>query len=201
VGRPKEHDELTREALLSAAEKIVETAGPGALSVRGVADAIGTTTRAVYASFGSKEGMFNALAQRSFELLRDALASRRETDDPTQDLVDAAVNVFRPMAIEHPAMFALAFLRAAPDLGVDADTRDAAREGMTLLRHRVQRLADGGLLGGRDVTIATAQFNALCQGMAATELRNAAFLGRYPKKSWQSAFEALVNGFATPTRR
>ena len=198
MGRPRQHDESTREALLAAAERIVETAGPGALSVRGVADAIGTTTRAVYSSFGSKDGLLNALAQRSFELLRDALSLLPETNDPLQDLIDAAVSVFRPMAIEHPAMFALAFLRAAPDLELDSETQVAARAGLTLLRQRVQRLADADLLGGRDVTIATAQFNAMCQGMATTELRNGAFLGRYPKQSWQSAFEALVNGFATP---
>ena len=201
VGRPREHDDGTREALLEAAERIVETAGPSALSVRGVADAIGTTTRAVYSVFGSKEGLLNALAQRSFVLLRDAISVLPETSDPAQDLIEAAVKVFRPMAIEHPSMFALAFLRAAPDLELDHDTRAAARAGLLLLRQRVQRLADAGYLGGRDVTMATAQFNALCQGMASTELRNPELLGRSPTKAWRSAFEALVTGFETPTLR
>jgi len=201
VGRPREHDDETREALLAAAERIVESAGPAALSVRGVADAIDTTTRAVYSVFGSKEGLLNALAQRSFVLLRDAMSVLPETSDPARDLIGAAVNVFRPMAIEHPSMFALAFLRAAPDLELDEDTRAASRAGLLLLRQRVQRLADAGRLGGRDVTMATAQFNALCQGMASTELRNPEFLGRNPAKGWRSAFEALVTGFETPARR
>jgi AcrR family transcriptional regulator len=201
VGRPREHDDDTREALLGAAERIVEAAGASALSVRGVADAIGTTTRAVYSVFGSKEGLLNALARRSFVLLRDAISALPETSDPSQDLIDAAVKVFRPMAIEHPSMFALAFLRAAPDLRLDEGTRAASGAGLLLLRQRVQRLADAGLLGGRDVTLATAQFSALCQGMASTELRNPEFLGRSPTKAWRSAFDALVTGFATPPRR
>jgi AcrR family transcriptional regulator len=201
MGRPRRHDEATREALLAAAERIVERDGPGALSVRGVADAIGTTTRAVYSSFGSKEGLLGALAQRSFELLRDALAHLPETDDPVHDLVDVAVQVFRPMAVDHPSMFALAFLRAAPDLAVDEETRTAAQEGLTLLRARLQRLADAGLVGGRDVVVATAQFNALCQGMAATELRNPAFLGPDPAAAWESAFAALLSGFAHSEER
>jgi AcrR family transcriptional regulator len=169
--------------------------------VRRVADAIGTTTRAVYSGFGSKEGLLNALAQRCFDLLRDAITVLPETSDPARDLIDAAIKVFRPMAIEHPSMFALAFLRAVPDLKFNETTHAAAREGLLLLRQRVQRLADSGLLGGRDVALTTAQFNAMCQGMAATELRNAAFLGRNPTRAWRSAFEALVNGFAIPTQR
>src|SRR5215207_9476693 len=52
VGRPKEHDAATGEALLDAAEHIVERGGMAALSVRRVADRAGTTTRAVYAVFG-----------------------------------------------------------------------------------------------------------------------------------------------------
>jgi AcrR family transcriptional regulator len=201
MGRPRRHDDATREALLAAAERIVERGGPAALSVRGVADAIGTTTRAVYSSFGSKDGLLGALAQRSFELLRDALARLPETDDPARDLVAAALVVFRPMAIGHPSMFALAFLRAAPDLSVDEGTRAAAQEGLALLRARVQRLADAGLVGGRDVGVATAQFNALCQGMAATELRNPSFLGPSPGAAWESAFEALLSGFAHSQER
>jgi len=199
MGRPRVHDDATREALLVAAERMVEGGGPSALSVRGVADAAGTTTRAVYSVFESKEGLLDALAQRSFELLRDAITELPETADPARDLIDAAVKVFRPMAIGHPSMFALAFLRSAPDLEFHEATHAAATDGLKLLRRRVQRLSDEGLLGGRDVAIATAQFNALCQGMAATELRNPAFLGRSPRSAWRSAFEALVNGFATPS--
>jgi AcrR family transcriptional regulator len=198
MGRPRRHDETTRDALLAAAEALVEAGGPGRLSVRGVADAVGTTTRAVYSLFGSKEGMLTALAQRSFELLRDEIARLPVTADPASDLVTAGVEVFRPMAIDHPSMFALAFLRAAPDLELDEHTRAVAREGLELLRDRVARLAAADLLGRRDVDTATAQFNAMCQGLAATELRNASTLGPQPAKAWRAAFETLLGGFRTP---
>src|SRR3954465_6326496 len=109
MGRPKQHDETTREALLTAAEDLVERGGVGALSVRAVADQVGTTTRAVYSTFGSKERLVAALAVRSFEMLRGALAELPKTKDPARDLVQAAVTVFRPMAIEHPSLFSIAF--------------------------------------------------------------------------------------------
>lgn len=198
MGRPRLHDEATREALLGAAEALVEAGGPGALSVRAAADTIGTSTRAVYSIFGSKEGLLSALAQRSFELLRDELARLPVTDDPASDLVTAGVQVFRPMAIKHPSMFALAFLRAAPDLELDERVQDAARQGLNMLRDRVRQMADADLLGGRDIDAATAQFNAMCQGLATTELRNPTMLGPDPRRAWQAAFETLLSGFRAP---
>src|SRR6478736_3503608 len=151
MGRPKQHDDATRDALLAAAEQLVEQGGVGALSVRAVADAIGVSTRAVYSTFGSKEGLLEALAKRSFEMLRDAIAALPHTSDPARDLVQAALTVFRPMAVEHPSLFRIAFLRAAPDVELGPDTADAARSGYDLLTGRVQRLDEAGLLGGRDV--------------------------------------------------
>ena len=150
-------------------------------AVHAVADAIGTSTRAVYSIFGSKDGLLDPLAQRSFELLRDSVARLPATDDPSGDLVDAAVEVFRPMAIEHPSMFSLAFLRAAPDLEFDEQVQRVSAEGLMLLRDRIQRLADADLLGGRDVRSVLAQFNAMCQGMASVELRNPGLVGPQPQ--------------------
>ena len=82
MGRPKQHDDATREALLAAAENLVEQGGTGALSVRAVADEIGTSTHAIYSTFGSKEGLLAALAKRSFDMLRDAIAELPRTKDP-----------------------------------------------------------------------------------------------------------------------
>ena len=61
MGRPREHDEHTRVALLAAAEQLVAEGGPTQLSVRAVADAAGTSTRAVYSLFGSKGSNFRLL--------------------------------------------------------------------------------------------------------------------------------------------
>ena len=198
MGRPKRHDDATRDALLSAAENLVERGGVGALSVRAVADEIGTTTRAVYSTFGSKEGLLGALAKRSFDMLHDAIAELPHTSDPARDLVQAAIAVFRPMAVEHPSLFQIAFLRAAPDVPLGPDVAEAAQAGYELLRERVKRLADAGLLGGRDEQAATREFNAMCFGMAVTELMNPTQLGPDPQRAWCAAFQTLINGFRAP---
>jgi AcrR family transcriptional regulator len=200
MGRPRQHDDATRDALLAAAEHLVERGGTGALSVRAVAEEIGVSTRAVYTTFGSKEGLLAALAKRSFELLRDAIADLPHTADPAGDLVQAALTVFRPMAIEHPSLFRIAFLRAAPDVEMGPDVADAARSGYESLTERVGRLAQAGLLGQRDVQEATREFDALCVGMAVTELLNPAHLQPDPQRAWRAAFETLLNGFRSPAR-
>jgi AcrR family transcriptional regulator len=201
MGRPKQHDEATREALLVAAEDLVERGGTGALSVRAVAEEIGSSTRAVYSTFGSKEGLLAALAQRSFDLLRDAIAELPRTNDPARDLVQAALTVFRPMAVQHPSLFQIAFLRAAPDVPLGPEVADAARAGYELLSERVQRLADADLLGGRDAESATSEFNAMCFGMAVTELLSPTRLGPDPEEAWRAAIETLISGFRTPVSR
>ena len=201
MGRPKQHDDATREALLAAAENLVERGGIGALSVRAVADEIGTATRAVYSTFGSKEGLLAALAKRSFDMLHDAIEELPHTKDPARDLVQAALTVFRPMAIEHPSLFRIAFLRAAPDVDMGPEVGVTANAGYELLTGRVQRLADADLLGGRDVQAATREFNAMCFGMAVTELMNPGHLLPDPERAWRAAFETLVSGFRAPVAR
>ena len=72
MGRPREHDDETRAALRAATERIVSESGVGAFSVRGVAREVGTTTRAVYSLFGSKEGLLvDAMAQTAYAFLAD----------------------------------------------------------------------------------------------------------------------------------
>jgi AcrR family transcriptional regulator len=200
VGRPKEHDEETRLELLDAAERIIEEGGPGALSVRAVADAIGVSTRAVYSTFGSKDGLLDALSQRAFELLTKAISELPQTEHPDRDLVEAAVRVFRPMAIGHPSLFRLALLRVVPELDVSPDTRTASQEAFGLLIDRFRRLEEAGLLVGHDPRAAAAVFNALCEGMATTELRMApSRFGPDPEQVWRRAVTVLIAGFARPT--
>ena len=61
MGRPREHDERTAAALLDAAEQLIAERGVDALSLREIAREAGTTTRAVYSLFGSKEQLLGAL--------------------------------------------------------------------------------------------------------------------------------------------
>ena len=193
MGRPREHDEATASALLAAAERIVEAEGAGSLSVRGVAEEVGTTTRAVYSLFGSKDGLIAALGARTFELLRAGLDALAPTGDPRADLIEAGL-MFRHIATGHPALFAIGVQKSLPPAGSPV-VRAAASAAWHELEQTVQRLADAGHLDGRSVDDATVEFHALCEGLAALELRGA--LGSSDAdRIWRDGLTALVTGFA-----
>ena len=110
MGRPREHDEATRERLLEAAEHLSASKGWESVTVRAVADQAGTSTRAVYALFGSKQGLEQALHEAMFTRLRDLLQDRERSDDPRQDVINQAL-AYRRWAIERPERYALAMHR------------------------------------------------------------------------------------------
>ena len=51
-----------------------------------------------------------------------------------------------------------------------------------------------------NVQEATREFNAMCFGMAVTELMNPAHLPD-PERAWRAAFETLISGFSAPVAR
>lgn len=197
MGRPRLHDARTASALLDEAERIVEAEGLDALTVRRVATAAGTTTRAVYTAFGSKEALVVALGARGFDLLRESLEALPETADPASDLVDAGAAVFRRFATDHPTLFAISIQRTLPDPALFAGYVDAAREALAALHRRIARLEAAGRLGDRSVQDAAAEFHSLCEGLAAMELRGMLRAGEM-ERIWRDALGALVRGFAAP---
>ena len=199
MGRPREHNERTAVALLEAAERAVEAGGLEALSVRGLADDVGTTTRAVYSLFGSKDGLLVALGTRAFEMLRTAIATLPTTDDPAADLIDAGVAVFRPFAIGHPSLFSIGVQQTVGSPTLARDFAQAAAEAFAGLETRVARVKGADLLGARTVRDAACEVHALCEGLAAVELRGSMTKGE-EVRIWRDALTALVSGFAVPTR-
>jgi AcrR family transcriptional regulator len=115
--------------------------------VRAVADAARTTTRAVYSTFGSKDGLVDALAQTAFEFLYTEIAKLPETKDPVNDLVEMAIKVFRRLAVEHPVLYRIAFQRVAPALRAGPDVTTARQRAFAQLQGKIRRLERGGLLG------------------------------------------------------
>lgn len=200
MGRRKLHGDRTAAALLEAAERVVETDGLEALTVRRVAEGAGTTTRAVYSIYGAKDGLVVALGRRAFDYLRERLDVLAVTDDPAADLVEAGVHVFRRLLVDHPALFRIGVQWGTlPDPQLAAGFRDAALQALAGLRDRVSRLDAAGALGGRAVPDATREFHALCEGLAAMELRSLLPDGD-EERIWRNALTTLVRGFTIPYR-
>ncbi len=197
-GRPKKHGQEVRDALLRAAEEIVAEGGPDALSVRTVALRAGTTTRAVYSIFGSKDGLLVALAVRAIHVLDEGLRKQRETDDPAADLVDLGVKMYRRFVLDHPSLFRLAFQRIVPELPLGPEFFQTREETFQRLGTKVQRLIDAGQMVDRTSREGAVEFNALCEGLANAELRGGAMAPRRQDEIWRRAFDSMVSGFAIP---
>jgi AcrR family transcriptional regulator len=194
MSRPREHNQQLAGVLLDTAERRIAADGVDALSLRAVAADAGTTTRAVYTLFGSKDALVGALGVRAMEYLGREVRALTASDDPVADVVAAGL-VFRSFALEHPALYSVAFHRASA--AVWPLFRDAAAEAFGALQLWFEPLAALGLLGDRTAADAALQFDALCEGIAWMELRGNP-LRPDPESFWRSAVTALVTGLTSP---
>ncbi len=194
MGRAKVHDHATAAALLTAAERLVEAEGLEAITVRRLADEIDTTTRAVYSTFGSKDGVLAALGIRAFEVLGGLVAGLAVTDDPTTDLVRAGDSAFRTFVRRHPGLFHVGFAVTSP--GVWTQVSRTNRAAWSELVLRVRRLGDDAL-GHQAPEQLALQFNALCEGLAINELRGNLGSPRVAKAVWTKALQALLAGWSS----
>jgi AcrR family transcriptional regulator len=199
MGRPRVHDEETRAALRGAAEELVAEGGAAAFSVRAVAQRAGTSTRAVYSLFGSKEGLLvDALAQEAFIFLADGMDALVETDDPVSDLVDVGASVFRRLVLEHPGLYRIAFQRVVPNFQAGPELTEARERSLSRLVAKVQRVADAGLLGATSARDGAVAYNAMAEGLANSELRGTTLSILPPgdeERAWRDALTTLVRGF------
>jgi AcrR family transcriptional regulator len=186
------------------AEELVAEGGASAFSVRAVAERAGTSTRAIYSLFGSKEGLLvDALAHDAYAFLADGMDDSVETDDPASDLVEMGVSVYRQLVLEHPALFRIAFQRIVPDFRAGPELTEARERALSRLLAKVQRVADAGRLDSISVRDGAVAFNAMCEGLANSELRGTT-LSILPEgdeeRAWRDALSALVRGFNADSR-
>jgi AcrR family transcriptional regulator len=210
MARPKVHDAATGEALLDAALDLLREGGPGRISVRAVAEATGTSSRAVYAVFGSKQALVDALAERGYRGLSDLVDAVPVTDDAAADLVRAGADGFRAFAIGEPEIFRLTFEQVSAEVLARPRVGRAALGAYQALERRVVRAQQAGTVHrSRSVESVVFAFHSTCQGLASAELAAAPpprgpgfwpmLAGRDLRPVWADTLGALVTGLATPS--
>lgn len=205
MGRPRRHDEQTATRLLDIGEQLLATGGEAAVTVRAVADGADTTTRAVYALFGSKEGLVAALANRGYRLLTEQVDALPSSGDPRTDLIEAGIRGFRAFALARPHLFHLTFDQVSAAMVEHPASGPPARSSYLALQRWIKPLRTSRGLDISDAEIAFA-FHSLCVGLANSELarrpppRGAGFWAPVRdldgEHLWRIALGALVRGFA-----
>ncbi len=209
MARPFKHDSHTREALLDAAERLLAAGGPDAVSVRGVAEEINESTRAVYSAFGSKQVLMHALAARGFGFLADLVYAVPTTDDAAADLVQAGIDGFRAFAIGRPHLFRITFDQMSTEVIADPAANRELGRSYSALAARVRRALDAGDLAPRPIVEIVFAFHSFCHGLAVNELSRlpppmgANFWRRLGDADgialWRFSLEAFVDGLRLPT--
>lgn len=190
--RAKVHNGALRDRLLRCAGDIVSASGIEALSLRTLASACETSTTAVYALFGGKDGLVTLLFDEAFAQLARQLAAVPRGVDALEDLVRVGL-AYRASALTEPHLFTLMFT-GNPGLPPAAAARTAAGTALGPLRMAVQRAVDEQVLRP-DTDPATASITlwTTVHGWATLQLRG--FLPPGADARLEAALRAVLDGW------
>uniref|UniRef100_Q07RA8 Putative transcriptional regulator, TetR family n=1 Tax=Rhodopseudomonas palustris (strain BisA53) TaxID=316055 RepID=Q07RA8_RHOP5 len=117
------HHGALREALLAAAERVLERDGLPGLTLRAAAREAGVSHAAPTHHFGDLTGLVSELAATGFRHFNAAMADAAEIDGPPLLKAAARARAYLAYARAHPAMYLLMFRTERLDM-----TRPALRE-------------------------------------------------------------------------
>lgn len=161
------YDADLRERLISSAALVLTQRGVDGLSLRPLAASEGTSTSAVYAMFGGKQGLVAAVvdaAQAGFTASQRAVPV---TDDPVTDL-RALGHAYRDWALRHPTLYAVMFGGQVVPGCADATAGDD--EAIAPLRAVVRRAVAAGHFGGQGVELIALSIWASVHGLVSLEI-------------------------------
>jgi AcrR family transcriptional regulator len=183
--------------LLAAAAELLSREGRPAVSVRRVADEVGTTTRAVYSLFGDKEGLLRALSADVAETMRRRHEEVPERDDPVAEIVDLAFG-YRAAALEKPNLYAV-FIDEIRDNADPADPIfSLVYRSFDRVLQTVRRCLDAGLFPGRTEFDVGRFLFALVHGLASLELRGILGDEATARQTWRLSVQAALAGLRQP---
>lgn len=141
VGGPRtyHHGDLSR-ALILAGRHILETQGPGALSLRAVARQAGVSPAAPYHHFKDKSELLDAVASEGWHALGEAISSARARAATPQDAMTEIGVAYVMFARQNPALYRTMYDAA----GDRAEMPDHAKDSDSGWRHVTEALIANG---------------------------------------------------------
>ena len=168
--RGEAHGDTLRVALLDAAGALLHAEGPQALTTRRLADAVGTSTQAIYTLFGGKEGIVRAMYREGFDRLEQCLAEVPTTASPPDYLLGLG-RAYRAAALKSPHYYDVMFGRPVPEFEAKADDVERSLATQRVLTGGVVRCIEYGMLqGDADPAEVSAFLWAVAHGLVSLEL-------------------------------
>lgn len=163
------HDEALRVRLLDEAGRLLSSEGPAALSMRKLAQLVGTSTTAVYSLFGSKSALVRAVFLEAFSRFGARLDAVPRTDDPVADLLHLAI-AYRESALADPHLYAIMFGKVIPEFEPEPSDIEASLVTMKPLVDAVNSAAAKGLLVDAPVDTIVVALWSQAHGLVSLEL-------------------------------
>jgi AcrR family transcriptional regulator len=154
-----------RRALIEAAARLIANDGPDGLTLRRVADEVGTSTMAIYTHFGGMPELRRAVRTEWFARLTHRLAGVGESEDPVADLVFLGV-AYAENATRNPHLYRATFMDVALD---EADAR-AHMATFDVLTRAIERSSAAGRFAPADAAQLAFQFWAIGHGAITRQL-------------------------------
>lgn len=127
-GDPVSGPRPTRRDVVAAAWGLVATRGTAALSMRALAEALGTSYQVVYSRIGGKAEVARALHDEGFTRLV-AASGRAPGEDGTHARMVALAHGYLSFARENPAVFDIMFGSPIPEFTRDEQAKQVEWEG------------------------------------------------------------------------
>ncbi|HLM63328.1 MAG TPA: TetR/AcrR family transcriptional regulator [Acidimicrobiales bacterium] len=197
----KTHTEELRAALIDEAGRVLRTEGPGAVTLRRLARATGTSTAAVYTLFGDKAGLIDQMYIEGFRRLTHTVAASPATADPVQDLL-AMGGAYRRAALRSRHLYELMFGRPVPGFKPSPGAIAVARRAFQPLLVAVSRCVEAGAFrSDTDPEDVAYHMWALAHGLVALEIHRALPLKRAEfERRYASAISASIASYLAPAR-
>ncbi len=158
-------DPTIRSALLDAAAGLIAAEGPTALTLRRLADAVGTSTMAIYTHFGSMDEVRREMRREGFARLSQHLSTVEDSGDPVADLILLGWQYYRN-ATTHSHMYRVMFMERP----IDAADAVVGIETFNRLVRGVQRCIDARRFHAGDATDLATPLWALNHGVVTLQL-------------------------------
>lgn len=181
---------LSRDAVVSAARKIVAGQGYEALSLRGLASRLGVTAPALYAYVDDKLDLLEAVAAGEFERLTreyDAIRVR----DPIERL-RLISHTYLDYARSNPELFRMMFL-FPPHSDVSGDVPPGARAFRSAASSVEDAIASGRLREGDPTRTSVAIWSAV-HGVASLVLTGSGVRRAEEDQTLDFVFDAIIAG-------
>lgn len=154
--------ETTKEQLVSAASKLLDSGGQPAVTLRAVAEQVGVSHNAPYRHFRDRSALLAAVAERDFIQLKETFDGELSAGRGSEAALRNASAALVEYACAHPARYRLLF--SDPGLTPDQNLKDAALGSFQAFCLIVSRCQRDGVLPQEDAASLTGLIYASIHG-------------------------------------